>query len=138
MKVFGFDIDKVTLKFILVGIINTVFGTAIMFVCYNIFHISYWWSSAANYFFGSILSYLLNKHFTFQSKRKSWQEVVRFTVNILLCYLLAYGIAKPIALHILSGASVAIQENIAMAIGMVLFVGLNYLGQRYFVFSKKQ
>ena len=49
------------MKFIMVGVINTVVGNAIMFVFYNVFHLGYWFSSASNYFFGSIVSYLLNK-----------------------------------------------------------------------------
>ena len=76
-------------KFILVGIANTLFGSAIMFLFYNAFHFSYWVSSAANYVFGSILSYFLNKHFTFRKKGDTLKSVLRFTVNILLCYLLA-------------------------------------------------
>ena len=46
--------DKTFWKFILVGVANTIFGTGIMFVFYNVFHFSYWVSSASNYFFGSI------------------------------------------------------------------------------------
>lgn len=138
MKILGVEIDKVTIRFIIVGVINTIFGTAIMFGCYNLLGLSYWISSAANYFFGSILSYILNKYFTFKSKTKSFAEVVRFTVNILACYLLAYGIAKPVALRLLDGYSISVQENIAMFIGMVLFVGFNYIGQRYFVFVNKE
>ena len=38
--------DKTFLKFVLVGVVNTLFGTAIMFVFYNVFHLSYWLSSA--------------------------------------------------------------------------------------------
>ena len=46
--------DKTFIRFIIVGVINTVFGTAIMFVFYNVFHLNYWISSASNYFFGSV------------------------------------------------------------------------------------
>ena len=63
--------DKTFWKFIMVGIVNTLFGTAVMFSFYNLLHFSYWVSSAANYIFGSILSYFLNKHFTFQNKSRS-------------------------------------------------------------------
>lgn len=38
--------DKTFVRFVLVGVINTLFGSAIMFVFYNIFHLSYWLSSA--------------------------------------------------------------------------------------------
>lgn len=132
-----FKLDGSVLRFIIVGVINTLFGTAIMFIFYNVFHLSYWVSSASNYFFGSILSYFLNKNFTFKYGRTDLKSLVKFTVNILLCYLIAYGVAKPLAKNILEGYNVNIQENVAMLTGMVLFVGLNYIGQRFFAFKKE-
>ena len=63
-------IDKTTIKFLLVGVINTIVGTSIMFLLYNVGHMNYWVSSAANYIVGSIVSYFLNKYFTFQNKEK--------------------------------------------------------------------
>ena len=123
-------------RFIFVGIVNTLFGTAIMFVFYNVFHLSSWISSASNYFFGSILSYFLNKSFTFRYGKTDLKSIIKFTVNILVCYLLAYGIAKPVMRLLLSSYSTSFQENVSMILGMVLFVGLNYLGQRFFAFKK--
>lgn len=125
-------------KFILVGIANTLFGSGIMFLLYNVFHCSYWVSSAANYVFGSILSFFLNKHFTFRKKGDTLKSVLRFTVNILLCYLLAYGIAKPLIARLLSSSTQSIQENVAMFAGMCLFIAFNYIGQRFFVFRDKE
>ncbi len=130
--------DKTFLRFVLVGIINTLFGTAIMFVFYNVFGLSYWLSSASNYFFGSILSYFLNKYYTFRYKKRGWRVAVRFAVNIGACYLIAYGIAKPLIAALMSGVKVSVQENAAMLCGMVLFVALNYLGQRFFAFRNEQ
>ena len=130
-------IDKKLLKFILVGILNTLVGTAIMFGLYNLAGCSYWVSSAANYVIGSMLSYVLNKKFTFQHRGQIAESALRFTGNIVVCYLLAYGIAKPSVRSILTGATQQVQENIAMLAGMILFTGFNYLGQRYFVFGEK-
>lgn len=128
--------DEKLWKFIIVGIINTVVGTAIMFGLYNLAGASYWFSSGANYTLTSILSYFLNKHFTFQNKDQSLWVSVRFVINIAICFGLAYGIAKPITLSLLSDYSVTVQENIAMVVGMVLFTGFNYLGQRFFAFKQ--
>lgn len=61
--------------------------------------------------------------------------MLRFAGNILVCYLVAYGAAKPAVLWALAGAGKTLQENLAMVVGMCLFTGLNYLGQRLFVFS---
>lgn len=131
-------LDKTFWKFILVGVINTLFGTGIMFLFYNVFHFGYWISSASNYIFGSILSYLLNKHFTFRNKDRSVRVVLSFAVNISVCYLIAYGLAKPVMRLLLVGMSVTVQDNIAMLAGMCVFVGLNYFGQRFFVFRERQ
>ena len=131
-------LDRTFWKFILVGIINTIVGTSVMFLCYNAFHLNYWVSSAMNYIIGSIVSYFLNKYFTFQNKQRSWKIVIKFIIDIYVCYLIAYGVAKPLVARILSGQSVTIQENGAMLVGMCLFVGLNYLGQRFFAFKKEE
>lgn len=129
-------IDITTIKFLIVGVINTLVGTSIMFFLYNILHTGYWIASAANYVVGSIVSYFLNKHFTFQNKEKSFRTILRFVLNISVCYLLAYGLAKPLVYYVLVGVSKHIRENIAMVVGMCLFVGFNYIGQRFIVFTK--
>ncbi len=128
-------LDKSEVRFIIVGLINTAVGTAIMFLAYNAFHLSYWLSSSLNYILASVLSYFLNKYFTFKSEGKSCIEVLKFALNIAICYLLAYSAAQPLVKQILSGSSRSIIDNISMLVGMVLFVVLNYLGQRFFVFK---
>ncbi len=140
MKLTGFLrlVDGKLWRFLLVGVINTVVGTAIMFGLYNLAGASYWLSSAANYILTSILSFFLNKYFTFRSQESGWKPVVRFVVNIALCYLLAYGLAEPLVRWLLSGSSQTVRENVAMLVGMCLFTGLNYLGQRLFAFREKE
>ena len=127
-------LDETLWKFVLVGIFNTLTGMAIMFGLYNLLGASYWVSSAANYILVSIFSYVLNKKFTFRYDGEVVQSGIRFAVNLVVCYLLAYSIAKPCALTLLEGCSRSLQENVAMLIGMCLFTGMNYLGQRLFVF----
>ncbi len=130
--------DKTFLKFIIVGVINTIVGACIMFALYNIFHFSYWVSSIMNYVTGSIVSFFLNKYFTFKSSSFSFKEVIYFIINIAVCFFIAYSLAKPFAVYLLSGYSVSVQENTAMFTGMVIFTGLNYLSQRFIVFRKIQ
>ncbi len=128
--------DKTFMKFVLVGIVNVTVGATIMFVFYNVFHFSYLVSSASNYFFGSIVSYFLNKYFTFKFHEKGWWSIVKFTLNIVVCYIIAYSIAKPMMQWMLSDFSMTVQENVSMAVGMCLFTALNYLGQRFFAFHE--
>ena len=130
--------DKVFFKFILVGIINTFAGAAVMFILYNIAGVGYWFSSAANYVVGSVLSFFLNKYFTFNEKHWSVFMVLAFILNIAICYGIAYGIAKPVMNYLLRNNSIKIRENAALFTGMCFFTGLNYLGQRFVVFRNKE
>ena len=100
-------LDATLIRFVIVGVINTVVGTAIMFGLYNLAHCTYWVSSASNYILTSILSFFLNKFFTFQNKEKSIGQVVRF-----------------------------VRDNVSMLVGMCLFTAFNYCGQRFFAFKK--
>ncbi len=76
--------DKTFLKFIIVGVINTIVGAGVMFALYNIFHFSYWVSSIMNYVTGSIVSFFLNKYFTFKSSSFSFNKYCCMFVYCLL------------------------------------------------------
>lgn len=128
--------DRTVPKFLLVGVANTIVGAGTMFLLYNLANCSYWLFSAANYIVGGTLSFFLNKYYTFQNKTWSWQQVWKFILNVALCYLVAYGAAKPLALRLLSGMPSFVQENVAMLVGMCFYTVLNYLGQRFFAFQK--
>lgn len=126
-------------RFIIVGIMNTLIGTAAMLIAYNVFHMGYWLSSVVDYVIGSIFSYFANKYFTFKVEKKSKEEVVRFIINIVVCYLIAYGIARPIIDVILKdfALSKSLMDQISMLFGTGIFIVMNYFGQKFFVFRKK-
>ena len=105
--------DGTVPRFVLVGIINTLVGCGAMFLLYNAAHWSYWAASAANYVLGGVVTFFLNKYFTFRRREWSWRQVVLFALNVAVCWLLAYGLAKPLVLWALSGREVWIQENVA-------------------------
>lgn len=135
--------DPTFFRFILVGVVNTLVGTAVMFLLYNLagLHtwgdLGYWLSTIGNYTVGSVVSFFLNKHFTFHSQEKGPKVVIRFVINIVVCMVLAYGIAKQTVIWLLAGTTLSqqIQGNLSMLVGMGLFVLLNYFGQRFFAFK---
>ncbi len=139
-------IDAVTIRFVIVGIINTIVGEGTKFLLYYLFDranilsddINYIVSPAIGYAVGSIVSYFLNKYFTFKSKKKSSKEVIRFVINIAVCYSIAYGVAKPLTLWLLPMLFKGLTEYanyISMIAGAGIFFVLNYLSQRFFVFK---
>ena len=129
-------LDKTIWKFILVGIINTIFGFTLSLVLFNVFEFSREIATVSDYVFGSILSYFLNKYFTFQNKERNLMIVLKFIINIVVCYVAAYGIAKYAVMFVFSGQTKKVQGNIIIFVGKCLFVGFNYFGQRFFAFRK--
>ena len=138
-------LDPTLFRFLLVGVVNTAVGYGIMFGLYNLagLHtwgdLGYWISSAANYVVGSVVSFFLNKHFTFRNEERGAGVVLRFAVNIAVCWARAYGLAKPATVWLLSGTvwSSQLQGNLSMLAGSGLFVLLNYFGQRFFAFRSR-
>ncbi|MGI5096012.1 GtrA family protein [Treponema socranskii] len=130
--------DLKLLKFLIVGVINTIVGAGTMFLLYNLAHCNYWLSSSCNYIVGGICSYFLNKYFTFQNHKKSFGQIIKFVVLLLICYLIAYVLAKYFIYLIFSSQSVKVKDNIAMLTGEFLYLAINYLGQRLVVFKNKE
>ena len=130
-------LDKKLIRFILVGIVNTLVGSGIMFLLYNCLSIGYWISTACNYIFGGIVSFVLNKYFTFDNHKKAFIQILFFILNLLVCYFLAYIIAKKAIYFLLSSQTEKIRDNISMLVGMCIYTILNYFGQRFIVFADK-
>ena len=134
-----------SLRFILVGLVNTAVGYGVMFGLYNLTPLNTWGSrgqwiaSAANYIVGSIVSFFLNKHFTFRNQERGAGVVLRFVLNITVCWLLAYGLAQPIMARLMAETALSeqIKGNLTLLAGSGLFVILNYGGQRWFAFRSR-
>jgi len=131
-------IDGKLLRFLLVGSFNTALSLVMMFGFYRVLGLGYWGSSALAYFLCSIVSYFLNRSYTFRSSAGMMRSVLRFAVNIGVCYCVAYLLAKPMVrfgLGLTGGLfSATFLDQLAMLAGMALFTGMNYLGQRLYVF----
>lgn len=95
--------DEKLWKFLLVGVLNTLVGNGLMFLLYNLAGFSYWPATGLSYALASVMSYFLNRYFTFKYQGSGWETALRFALNIAVCYGLAYGLAKPLVRLIFSG-----------------------------------
>lgn len=125
------------IKFIIVGIINTAIGMALMFFFYSVLMLGYWASSFISYIIASLISYFLNKKITFESNVGNKTGIIKFFLLISVCYFLAYSIARPFVFFTLqfTNFSAKEMEQIALFTGMIFFSILNYVGQKLWVFK---
>ena len=128
-------IDKSIPKFLLVGVGNTLLSMVLMFLLEGL---GYWPSTAIAYVAGAVMSFFLNRHFTFHSEETLLRSAVKFALNVAVCYVVAYALAQPIARWVLGGTGMAPlwQERLTKLGGMGLYTVLNYFGQRFFAFQK--
>lgn len=122
-------------KFLLVGVGNTLLSAVIMFALEGL---GYWPSTAIAYLAGAVMSFFLNRKFTFRSEAEMGRSALRFTLNVAVCYVLAYAIAQPLGGMALGAMGVEgiWLERLTKIGGMALYTVLNYFGQRFFAFKK--
>lgn len=141
-------IDRTLALYMLVGVLNFILCTGIMFILYNVFGLSQHLAPVVNYGLGSLIWYLSCNYVIFPGHKTTGRQLLRFVVDIVVCYLASYYIVGPLLSHLLLKAeSVAgffsfggaenIRGNCEMTVGAIAYALLNYFGQRYFVFSDR-
>ena len=133
----GKFLDASVWKFLLVGVGNTLLSMVLMFALEGL---GYWPSTAIAYVAGAVMSFFLNRHFTFHSQETALRSAVKFALNVAVCYLLAYGVAQPVMELLPRPDVVPIiwWERLTKLVGMGLYTVLNYFGQRFFAFRKSK
>ena len=129
-----FDVSM--LKFLLVGVGNTLLSMALMFLLEDL---GYWPSTAIAYAAGAVMSFFLNRRFTFHSDEVLWKAAVKFAVNVAVCYGAGYGLARLIVggSPPLTAIPAVWWERLSKLVGMGLYTVFNYFGQRFFAFRRR-
>lgn len=125
-------------RFIIVGMVNTMVGLLIMFSLLHLVHLSYWFSTFIGNSAGACVSYILNRNYTFNSNVSFQRGLPRFLMIILFCYFTSFFCSERLvewmSLHV--GLTNATEQNISVLVGSCLYTLSNYFGQKYFVFRK--
>ena len=121
--------DKTFLRFIVVGIINTIIGYTIIMLLFHLLGLSYTLSYFLSYIVGIIISFFLNRKFVFFSQNKKLKEFIKFLFAFIVSYSTSYlGLYLIVENHLLN-------TNIAFFAGMVIYSILFYLLNRYLTFT---
>lgn len=128
--------DNELVKFLIVGVLNTIIGASIMFVAYNFLGLNYWISTSLNYILAGTFSFFANKKFTFKSEGKTFQKIILFIITLIFCYFVAFYLSKQITFFI-DISNKKLKENISMVLGMIIYTALNFILQKKVVFRKE-
>lgn len=139
-------------KFLLVGVLNTVVGEGLKAIFLATTRLGPLPAGLIATAIASVMSYFLNKYFTFKYQGDGKGAALRFTLNILICWALSNAIGLlliyPLLTHgeggwfnglrLIGNEKNGLADYIATYSASVLFVGFNYLGQRFFAFREKK
>ncbi|CAH1208495.1 hypothetical protein PAECIP111891_03230 [Paenibacillus allorhizoplanae] len=84
-----------TIKFLIIGILNTVVGYLIYFLCLKFIDLNYMISLLCAHVLGVLHSYYWNSRWTFNTGRKTYKNLLKFSgvyvisffINLLVLYI---------------------------------------------------
>lgn len=121
---------KQFLRFAAVGVANTVVGYAVIFACMYLFEFSAVASNVIGYSVGLVVSYLLNRDFTFKSVAARAPELLRFVSIFLVAYLANLGVLMLLIRQL------NVHEGMAQILAGMAYFALFYLLSKYYVFAR--
>ncbi|WP_127580106.1 GtrA family protein [Paenibacillus koleovorans] len=124
-------------RFLFVGVLNTLVGLSAAYAFLNLAGFNYWVSTFLGNTIGAIVSYWLNKKFTFKSDVSVGRSAWKFVLVILVCYFGSYQLGIMLShwgLGLIGVEGSKWAENVAILIGNGVYTITNYLGHRFFTF----
>jgi putative flippase GtrA len=116
------------LRFLTVGVFNTVFGYCIIFACMYLGDLSAEVSNVIGYAVGLTTSYLLNRNYTFKSRQGRGGEIVRFVVVFAIAY------AANFLTLILLIRELGVHEGVSQILAGAVYVAASYAMNKFYVF----
>lgn len=120
-------IDGRLVRFLLVGVANTALGLSVIYFSMYVLGLGVLPANALGYGCGIVLSFVLNRNWTFSHAGSQWPALIRF----LAVTAVAYGAN---VLAVLLARRLGLNGYLAQLCGTPVYTAVGYLGSRYFAF----
>jgi putative flippase GtrA len=114
-------------RFVLVGLVNTVTGLAVIYFCKWVLSAPDVLANVAGYAVGLVVSYMLNARWTFSFHGPLAPTATRFALTMAVGYLANLALVT-LALNM------GVNSYVAQATGVAPYAVVTYLGLKHFVF----
>jgi putative flippase GtrA len=121
---------KQLLRFAAVGVLNTVVGYAVIFACMYLAGLGAVTSNILGYAVGLVVSYVLNRTFTFRSAAGKKREIIRFVSIFMVAYLANIGVLMLLI------EKAQVHKGWAQLIAGVVYTSLFFVLSKYYVFAE--
>lgn len=124
-------IERSITRFGIVGIVNTMAGLTIIFAAKWIAGFGDVTANAIGYGAGVIISFALNRQWTFAHDGPRGIAFVRFIAVLAVAYVLNL-------LTVLGALRLGVNSYVAQAMGIVPYFAFSYLGSKYLAFPERR
>jgi len=120
------------IRYLLVGVVNTLVGLGIIYLAMYFLHMDLASSNALGYAIGIMVSFALNKKWTFDSQ----DHIVYSFLRYLLVLAVAYG--ANLATVLFANSHFDLNPYLSQALGIVPYTAIGFLGSRFFAFRDRR
>lgn len=118
-------------RYLGVGVLNTLVGLGAIYACMYLLGLGDVPSNLIGYSLGIVLSFILNKYWTFENTQAGGSQFVRFLLVVGTAYLLNLAVVEA-CVHLLG-----MGRYLAQAAGIPPYTAAGYIGSRYFAFRTR-
>lgn len=131
MKILNNKLSSETIRFVLVGVLNTVVGYGCYFVLLYL-QVNYIISLAISHIVGVTNSFFWNKYWTFKSKGNIKHELVKFISVYVITFFLNLGIL------VIFVEYVKVDKRVAQVYALFIVTIISYIGHKFWSFKSKE
>lgn len=135
----GPDLRTQMLRFVVVGIAATITDFGIYFLQIRLLDLSYDVSKGISFLFGTTVSFLLNRAWTFEASHTGPEATRRFVVLYGVTFLINVAVNRLVLWTLLpTGLSLDLVEPVAVIAATTCSMVMNFVGQKLWVFAGPQ
>jgi polyisoprenyl-phosphate glycosyltransferase len=120
------------IRYLLVGVVNTLVGLSTIYLAMYFLQMNLASSNAFGYTIGIMVSFVLNKKWTFDNQ----DHVVYSFLRYLLVLLVAY--VANLATVLFADSHFDLNPYLSQALGIIPYTTIGFLGSRYFAFREQR
>jgi len=120
------------IRYLLVGVVNTLVGLGTIYLAMYFLQMGVASSNAFGYAIGIMVSFALNKKWTFKSQDHPVYSFLRYLLVLLVAYV------ANLETVLFANSHFDLNAYLSQALGIIPYTAIGFLGSRYFAFHKRE
>ena len=120
------------IRYLLVGVVNTLVGLGTIYLAMYFLQMNLAYSNAFGYAVGIMVSFILNKKWTFDNQDHVGYSFLRYLLVLFVAYVVN------LATVLFADSHFDLNPYLSQALGIIPYTTIGFLGSRYFAFRERR